>query len=280
MASQNCQATTTKGAPCKRAAKAGGFCTQHSKKVAQPEETITITFCDVAENHVGMEKIGELQNKGFSQQDLELIWDGFDIRGFDCEIINLDPNGEYEPAFVLVVRNAMKDIVVEDKLYKELQKLNWDTKAKMYGRVVDKKDRYNLCFADFDQEPDYEQGKGRVIAFERVPLLNLVKNNLESITYKNLKLVAEGNRYYDISKTGIGYHGDSERRIVIAIHLGASMLLYYQWYRQSEAVGEPIKIDLHHGDMYFMSEKVVGTDWKKKSIYTLRHATGCEKFVS
>lgn len=278
MASQNCQATTAKGAPCKRAAKAGGFCSQHSKKALVPEETITITFGDVAENHVGMEKIGDLQNKGFSQQDLELIWDGFDIRGFDCEIINLDPTGEYEPAFVLVVRNAMKDIVVEDKLYKELQKLNWDTKAKMYGRVVDKKARYNLCFADFDQEPDYEQGKGRVIAFEQVPLLNLVKTEVEKITQKSL--VAEGNRYYDISKTGIGYHGDSERRIVIAIRLGASMPLYYQWYRQSEAVGEPIKIDLHHGDMYFMSEKAVGTDWKKKSIYTLRHATGCEKFVS
>lgn len=29
----------------------------------------------------------------------------------------------------------------------------------------------------------------------------------------------EGNYYYDINKTGIGFHGDSERKKVIAISL-------------------------------------------------------------
>ena len=28
-----------------------------------------------------------------------------------------------------------------------------------------------------------------------------------------------------------------------------------------------------------MSEKAVGTDWKKKKIWTLRHAAGCNKFI-
>jgi hypothetical protein len=28
-----------------------------------------------------------------------------------------------------------------------------------------------------------------------------------------------------------------------------------------------------------MSEKAVGSDWKKKKIATIRHATGCEKFT-
>jgi hypothetical protein len=28
-----------------------------------------------------------------------------------------------------------------------------------------------------------------------------------------------------------------------------------------------------------MSDKAVGNDWKKKTIYTLRHAAGCEKFT-
>jgi hypothetical protein len=31
--------------------------------------------------------------------------------------------------------------------------------------------------------------------------------------------------------------------------------------------------------MYLMSEKAVGTDWKKPTIYTLRHATGAKKFT-
>ena len=29
-----------------------------------------------------------------------------------------------------------------------------------------------------------------------------------------------------------------------------------------------------------MSEKAVGNDWKKKSIYTLRHAAGIDKYIS
>ena len=33
------------------------------------------------------------------------------------------------------------------------------------------------------------------------------------------------------------------------------------------------------GDFYVMSEKTVGTDWKKKSILTLRHASGASKYV-
>ena len=28
--------------------------------------------------------------------------------------------------------------------------------------------------------------------------------------------------------------------------------------------------------MYIMSEKAVGTDWKKKNIYTLRHSAGLD----
>ena len=29
-----------------------------------------------------------------------------------------------------------------------------------------------------------------------------------------------------------------------------------------------------------MSEKAVGSDWKKKNRFTLRHATGCAKFTT
>lgn len=94
---------------------------------------------------------------------------------------------------------------------------------------------------------------------------------------KNLK--GECNYYYDISKTGIGYHGDSERRKVIGIRLGANMPLYYRWYKNNEIKSEKFKLDLDGGDIYVMSEKAVGTDWKKSSIYTLRHATGCNKYI-
>ena len=34
------------------------------------------------------------------------------------------------------------------------------------------------------------------------------------------------------------------------------------------------EITLNHGDIYIMSEKSVGNDWKRRKIPTLRHAAG------
>ena len=79
-------------------------------------------------------------------------------------------------------------------------------------------------------------------------------------------------------KCGIGFHGDSERKKVIACSLGASRPIHWQWYERSKPIGERIKFTLHNGDMYIMSEKTTGFDWKKRIIATLRHAAG-EKYV-
>ena len=35
-----------------------------------------------------------------------------------------------------------------------------------------------------------------------------------------------------------------------------------------------VKIDLTNSDIYVMSEKAVGTDWKRRNIKTIRHAAG------
>lgn len=156
-----------------------------------------------------------------------------------------------------------------------------DKKVYMYGRVVNKHARWNLCFDDQSHDPDYEHGKGRVISFEEIPITSkLMKAFPEFFGEKAMDLKGEGNYYYDIRKCGIGFHGDSERRKVIAIRLGASLPLFYQWYKEGKPVGDRIEIELNGGDMYVMNEKAVGTDWKRKKVYTLRHATGCAKFTT
>ena len=85
-------------------------------------------------------------------------------------------------------------------------------------------------------------------------------------------LQCEGNYYYDVEKTFIGFHGDSERELVIAVRLGKPFDIYYQWFKNSVPVGKLFNYTLQHGDIYFMSEKAVGKDWKSRSKYTLRHA--------
>jgi hypothetical protein len=260
-------------------------------------QTYTITFGDQAENHVGMQKIGTLSTEGFSFIDLQRAKGWFEERGKSCELIPLHeslPSGKQNSsleAYVLVVRQGVSAILNSEEmplssadpandLMMEQFHLPKDTQAFMYGRVVQKHARYNLCFSTFDQEPDYLHGKGRVISYDTVPLLKTLRGKWgEIIGDKGRDLEAEGNYYYDLSKCGIGYHGDTERMKVIAVRMGESIPLYYVWYENSKPISHRIRIDLGHGDVYFMSQKATGQDWKKKLIPTLRHATGVEKFV-
>jgi hypothetical protein len=87
-------------------------------------------------------------------------------------------------------------------------------------------------------------------------------------------LVAEGNRYYDPANCYIGFHGDKERNVVIAVRLGESMPIHFQQYIGGEVIGKRTSIDLHHGDIYVMSERAVGKNWLKRNVITYRHAAG------
>lgn len=94
------------------------------------------------------------------------------------------------------------------------------------------------------------------------------------------ELNAEGNNYYNVKKCGIGWHGDTERRKVVGVRVGASMLLCYEWYEMGMPMNERFEILLNDGDLYIMGEKAVGTDWQKKSLPTLRHSAGCPKYTN
>jgi hypothetical protein len=262
------------------------------RKMTGYAQTFSLTFGDVAENHKGMQKIGQLSNYGFNFQDLTEIKRNFEASGCECNIINLhlllddEDAKEKNPAYLLVVKNAVNVLLDDDNgknaLYEEQDALEKDTKAFMYGRVVNKHARHNLCFSEENQEPNYEEGKGRVYAFDDVPLLKRIRERLGVfIGEKGANLQAEGNYYYDVNKCGIGFHGDAERKKVVAIRLGATIPLCYTWYHYNKNISNVMRINnIEHGDMYIMSEKATGFDWKSKSKYTLRHAAGCNKYTN
>lgn len=240
-------------------------------------EAVTLTFGNRAENHRNMQVIGEKAVKGLGYDELLYALMFFESKGietvwFDLNDILDEEKGE--DAYILIAKNGVSLFVDPNDLLTEQKSLEKDKKALMYGRVVNKKARHNLCFADFDQEPDYQQGKGRVYSFSKLPFLNRVREALPNIVGDDCvrRMPCEGNYYYDTKKTYIGFHGDTEREIVMAVRLGADFNLYYQWFKQGKEVGRLLKINLSHGDMYFMSEKAVGTDWKSKNKLTLRHA--------
>ena len=241
-----------------------------------------------------MQKIGQMfkEGEGFNMSNLEFAKNNFEKLGFKCTLFDLVKEGGVEnikptplPAYVLLIKNGIKALTSTDFniniINKEVLKDTWDKKAFMKGRVVNKLARYNLNYAEEAQEPDYENKKGRIVAFKDAPIVNKIRGELPKFFgSKANKLYAEGNFYYDLSQCGIGFHGDSERRIVVAVRLGDSSLpIHYQWFQNSKPIGKRIIINLEPGDVYAMSEIAVGTNWKKKLIPTLRHATGSKKFL-
>jgi hypothetical protein len=81
--------------------------------------------------------------------------------------------------------------------------------------------------------------------------------------------------------SGIGFHGDSERKIVICASLGDSKTLRFYWRSpgSSNIIGDHCDFELEHGDIYAISEKATGDDWKKRSSFRLVHGAGHSEYV-
>lgn len=245
---------------------------------------ITITFSDTVENGVGMQKLGRNAGIGtlFTTEYLQSLQAQFP----GSEIIDLDLPTEHIPvgqipdkACLLVIRGYCGD-PFSSGLLRELLALEWDKKALFRGQVKNKNARHNLCFANEAQVSDYERGKGTVVSFNSLPHLMTARDAISTLLPSTgVELNAEGNLYYDISKTYIGLHGDTERDFVIGLRLGTQIPLHFRWFYQTKGICPAKTVYLNDGDLYIMSHKATGNDWKKRSICTLRHAAGNEKLI-
>lgn len=263
--------------------------------------TYTLTFGDAGENHAGMEMIGTIgePGSGFTLKDLKNIESKLSETNVTTQLFNLKDllnNNSYvdlnidvdrvADASVLVIRNGVSLFLNDDEeinLSNEMDSFTWDSKYYDTRRkkVLNKNARHNVCFGSHHQDPDYENKKGTIISYNEVPILNKIRIGLvEKFGSKAENLICEGNKYYDVDKCGIGWHGDSERTRVIALRIGSNMCLKYRWYHKSKPISSSHMITLYSGDMYIMSEKAVGQDWKKSSKITLRHCAGSRKFVA
>ena len=250
-------------------------------------ERIALTFGDAGENHAGMEMVGNLGEvgSGFTLEELNKMKDYFGKK-YIVQLALFEHEDEH--AGVLIIRNFLNS-KEHSNLYKEMKTFDWDTKYwdTRRGRVLNKRARSNVVILDgIVQEPDYEHKKGRIIDGHTLKQFSLTKtelvDNIESCLQngKSRNLICEGNRYYDLKKCGIGFHGDAERRKVIALSLAGSSKMIWSWFQNSKPLGTPYEFTLHPGDVYIMSEKAVGHDWKKRSRITMRHAAGCKKYTN
>lgn len=257
---------------------------------------------------------------GLTADDMRLITDYIlgkeEYNNVEVELLDLNKlsgddnvNGlyGYDKGMALVLRNWLNDEETTE-IYRESTEEAWDNKyldpnkyrtelvdgkeVRIRGKVLNKLARENICYVPgMEQDPDYLKGMGTIKDLNKKKKLCSVVSNLknlintaliegESKTRVEINVV-EGNRYYDLKKTGIGFHGDTERVVVICITIGGDgqFKLRWQWFKDGMPVGDHIDVKLKDGDVYIMSEKAVGPDWKKSSIYTLRHSAGSDKYT-
>lgn len=277
------------------------------KAVLKPfKGTMTLTFGEVAESHVGMQKIGQMDKVGFSLEDLLKAQGYFKSKGCETTLLHLNnflpqccdeeenkqlqiakEDNKYQ-AWILIAENGIECLTGDNKgkdLLTEMLLFEWDTKLYNERRniVQEKRARHNLNFSDNKQKADFSQGKGTTIPWKEVPLLTDTKRALgNAFGNKAENLKCEGNLYYEPGNTGIGYHGDKERKKVIGIRFGSPMNIHFMWHYNNRPRGLNVSILLNEGDVYCMSEKTVGTDWMDapKKQYTLRHAAGSDKYTT
>jgi alkylated DNA repair dioxygenase AlkB len=252
-----------------------------------------ITFGEVAILHIGGKEYGKGRlEHGFTTTELKKIAE----ENTDTEYISISDklprklrNGN--DAGVLIFRsisnnqnNKDKKFVLglnkkeADKLYLEQETVEYDQKYwdNRRSKTLNKRARYNIVFGKnkIEHSKDYKQCS--IAGFSDLKYLNKFRKRLKLVLgNKTKKLNAEGNKYFH-DKAGIGYHGDAERKIVICLSLGKPTTLRYHWRLpgSSDHKFEPTDINLNHGDVYIMSEKATGYDWKSRSKVRVVHGAG------
>lgn len=240
----------------------------------------------------GGAEFGEMRKQGFSVAELQSIADEVRSHGGEAELVMvsdalpMELREEHEAA-TLVLRNGASKLLASetaaDDLLVEHQGVRYDRKFwdGRQRKTKNKQARFNVVFGPSAMSASESFEQPTVVAMPSLPYLDGVRCALPNILgEKATGLFAEGNHYYK-KDSGIGFHGDAERKIVVCLSLGGTSTLRYQWRQpgSSQPFGSPVDVEVRHGDIYVMSEKATGNDWKLRSKYRVVHGAGHSKYI-
>lgn len=280
--------------------------------------TFTIANRDKSWTHPGSQA-GKLLHgqdmRGFSRQDLDRLEAGFRKRGLAPQrfrFIELLSSAcralaglEAQDAELLVIPEAVDHLLEEgasEELFVNLLALQFNEKNIAYGRKVRRHAQQSVVLTNDYECAMYENDEVYVPVVHK--MARLPENvRLREIVAKmcgreELKQgTCEVNRYMNNEDNpnlcGVGFHGDRESAgpreedgtckggVVWGVRLGCENVpLSFQWFTRDQPIGQRFCLEkLPSGTLYFMSRKAVGSDYKKSSQYTLRHAAGGPRYA-
>ena len=253
-----------------------------------------MVFCDCAFSQPGghSKTNGTMAEEGFSADRLRKLCASLNAQGIRARIVDLRADAESKgvPASVLERMDEAVVLVIHDganaltnnpqmanKMLAEHQGLEYDTKTLMYQKVCVARSRRNLYFAEEARPGDMAIGQNTVVAWSSVPANAECLCALTELLGTTDVNTAVSNYYPDPRRCGIGWHGDAERRQTIMVRLGSgsnTRPIHFLWCEGKSRIVSPVTIDLQHGDVMVPCAKAVGTDYKLRSVPTVRHATG------
>ena len=242
----------------------------------------TLLLCDCAASQgQGSDSIGKMAERGFSPTQLRALAASLTKRGVPCDVFELTPHctaPDAEDACAIVIHAARLDhegFPLADAMLEEVEAIQYDKFTFTYQAAKAAHSRHLVFVGDSLREPVPEEGTHTVLAWDSLPACELaarlVSRELRSWDLK----VACALHYPDIDKCGISWHGDQERRQTVLFRLGkAQRPIHLRWMHENKPAGPVISIPLAHGDVFIPCAKAVGTDYKRRKVPTLRHATG------
>jgi hypothetical protein len=249
-----------------------------------------LTLGEQSEIHVGGKIYGKgLASHGFTVAELEKVAESF---GDHARVINLtkalpDHLQAGNEAAILIIKGGVDAIMgiagFSQTLFDEQESVKYDEFYYDHRRKrkLNKVARHNAVFGSvhIPHSEDYRQST--VIAYDEVPHFKAFRAKLPEVFGEKARdLECEGNHYYS-AKSGIGFHGDSERRKVICASLGSTTVLHMYWrlpkaFDQGSAM---FQFELEPGTVYAFSEKATGHDWRSSSKCRLVHGAGARSYV-
>lgn len=259
--------------------------------------SFTLTFCESAVGEVNTTAIGTRAENGMHIDHMARIQAELGLTGVESDLYLLHslsfhdsrpPTGVTVPeAGILVIRDGVNALTqrpdalsgCHGELRDMVSKNLFDSQRMIRGSVKTMHARTTNVLADHTQKPDLATLKSTVVDIKDFPALDNLRRVLSGWSDFDGLLVAETNHYPDSFKCGIGWHGDAERKHVLGARVGpgaVNMPLRFQAFYRHEPVGCEVRVEIKSGDVFVLSEKATGYDWRSSSFLTWRHAAGAD----
>lgn len=195
-----------------------------------------------------------------------------------------------EEACVGVIRDAPNALwgdgtldAIELEFDNQSSTVNKEEWSRRHNRVVRSRMRWHMYIGQEAKSADHAHDQAEVVSFASMPIAkrwrDVVTHTLRANGVECPELTSCTNINYvdDRNSTGIGWHGDGERTIIVTLRLhkgSKNNVLCFHWVKDDVPVGNSVRITLDRGDAYIMSVKATGDDWLNKNVLTIRNAAG------